>query len=117
MYPEAVEADLSEVALHGAGPDAVAKLRAAYEQTGWNGYWQKMLARRERADAQKQLDGAVFVAQIYARLGKNDQAFEFLNQACDQRSLWVIWLKVDSTFDRLHSDSRWPGLMRRVGLA
>jgi DNA-binding winged helix-turn-helix (wHTH) protein/TolB-like protein/tetratricopeptide (TPR) repeat protein len=119
MYSEAVEADLRSKSLSGADVDKVAELRTAFVQSGWNGYWQRALAMTEGPPSKLHPDGygAFTKARIYARLSKNDQAFEWLNRACTQRSLWVIWLKVDPLFDRLHSDPRWPELMQRVGLA
>jgi TolB-like protein/Tfp pilus assembly protein PilF/predicted Ser/Thr protein kinase len=59
---------------------------------------------------------AVQIAQIYVGLGDNRRAFAWLEKACDDRSLWLIWLGVDPTFDPLRSDPRFEDLLRRVGL-
>jgi hypothetical protein len=48
-------------------------------------------------------------------LGENDQAFEWLQKACEERSSWLIWLKVDPRLDSLRTDPRFMDLVRRVG--
>ena len=57
------------------------------------------------------------VALIHASLGANDRAFEWLEKACEERSSWLTWLRVEPKFDRLRPDPRYAGLLRRVGLS
>jgi len=81
-----------------------------------------------RAEAQQVLDhllekrGAgyvnpVYVGIIYAGLGNNDQAFEWLERAYKDRVEELLLLKVDPLFNSLHSDPRFAGLLRRMNLA
>jgi Flp pilus assembly protein TadD len=49
-------------------------------------------------------------------LGQKDQAFEWLQKGVEDRSSWLIWLKVEPVFDALRSDLRFPELVSRVGL-
>jgi len=58
-----------------------------------------------------------FLAEIYTALGERDHAFQELEKAYDQRSSWLVWLKVEPKFDSLRSDPRFKDLLRRVGLA
>jgi tetratricopeptide (TPR) repeat protein len=60
---------------------------------------------------------ALPIARILAALNESDQAFEWLQKACDERAPFVIWLKVDPTFEGLHSDPRFAGLLQSMGLA
>ncbi len=55
------------------------------------------------------------IALIYAALGEKDQAFRWLEQAYEDRSWWLVFLKVDSRYDRLRSDRRFDVLLQRVG--
>ncbi len=55
------------------------------------------------------------LAGILAQLGDVDDAFEYLNRALLARAGQMVFIKVDSGFDRLHGDVRWLGLLRRVG--
>ena len=56
------------------------------------------------------------VAMIYVGLDQNDQAFDWLQKAYEERSDWLRYLKVDPRLDPLRSDLRFPDLVRRVGL-
>ena len=78
-------------------------------------------------DAQKVLDelkgmprrrfgDAFALVRIHAALGENDQAFEWLQKARDERDSLVIWLKVDPTLDNLRSDPRFNKVLEEMGL-
>ena len=53
-------------------------------------------------------------ARIYANLGENDQAFEWLGTALDEGE--GIPLQVDHDFDPLRDDPRFHDLRRRMNL-
>ncbi len=57
-----------------------------------------------------------WVAVIHIGLGEKDQAFEWLQKAYQDRSAWLVFLKVDPFFDPVRSDPRFTDLMRMVGL-
>jgi len=52
-------------------------------------------------------------AATYAVLGERDKAFEWLERAWENRSLWM--LKVHPFLDPLRRDPRYAGLLRRAG--
>jgi len=56
------------------------------------------------------------IALIHAGLGENDQAFERLERACQERFSRLMNLNVDPVFDSLRADPRFDDLRRRVGL-
>jgi eukaryotic-like serine/threonine-protein kinase len=56
------------------------------------------------------------VASIYASLGENDHAFEWLEKAYQERDSDLVFLKVERAWDNLRSDPRYADLLRRVGL-
>ena len=56
-------------------------------------------------------------AMVHTALGNKDKAFEWLNKACDQRDILVIYLKVSPFFETLRNDSRFLMLLRRLDLA
>ena len=58
---------------------------------------------------------AVHFAQIYAGLGDNEQALAWLDKACNERSVWIPFLKVDLKFDPLRSNPRFQELLKKVG--
>jgi TolB-like protein/DNA-binding winged helix-turn-helix (wHTH) protein/Flp pilus assembly protein TadD len=56
------------------------------------------------------------IALVYAGLGDDASAFDWLDRAVADRSNWLVWLKLDPRFAALHGDSRFDALIRRVGL-
>jgi eukaryotic-like serine/threonine-protein kinase len=58
-----------------------------------------------------------WVAAIYAGLGDKDRAFEHLEESYQQHSANLAYIKPDPFWDNLRSDSRYPDLLRRMGLS
>jgi len=57
------------------------------------------------------------MARIYAGLGENDKAFEFLDKAYSEKSFDILSLNSDLLLDSLHPDPRFQDLLRRIGLS
>jgi TolB-like protein/DNA-binding winged helix-turn-helix (wHTH) protein/Flp pilus assembly protein TadD len=55
-------------------------------------------------------------ALVYAGLGDAESAFAWLDRAVDDRSNWLVWLKLDPRFAPLHGDRRFEALVHRIGL-
>ena len=55
------------------------------------------------------------VALVYAGLGENDEAFAWLNRGYDERTHWLVWLKLDPRWNTLRSDPRFAVLLKRMG--
>jgi hypothetical protein len=53
---------------------------------------------------------------IYAGLGENDRALEWLERAFQEHSSGMVTLKVDPRLDPLRQDARFTNLLRRVAL-
>src|SRR4030095_7287603 len=53
------------------------------------------------------------LAQAYAVLGNNDEAFRLLFRHADERN-GLNYVKTEPRFDSLHADPRWPVLLRRM---
>jgi tetratricopeptide (TPR) repeat protein len=56
-------------------------------------------------------------AEVFAALGDRDAAFTSLFRALEQRDSWLLFIKSDPIFDRLHHDARWADVLRRMNLA
>jgi tetratricopeptide (TPR) repeat protein len=54
------------------------------------------------------------VALIYAGLGQNDAAFAWLEKAFDERSNWLVWLRLDPRWNGLRTDPRFAQLVSRM---
>jgi hypothetical protein len=114
-YQEAIDSDLKQQAIYGVSAESMQSLRQAYNMGGWIAYWQKNLELHQ-LQIKDPLGDRYDIVQFYRRLGRKDEAFEWLNKACDERSVWMIWLKVDPALDGLRSDPRFSQLIKRVGL-
>jgi DNA-binding winged helix-turn-helix (wHTH) protein/TolB-like protein len=76
------------------------------------------LARQTLAELER-LSGQRFVtsygvALVHAALGQNDAAFAALEKAFDERSNWLVWLRLDPRWTSLWSDPRFSELVRRM---
>ncbi len=114
-HDQAVAERVKVMTLLGSA-DKAAALREAYDRSGWKGYLQKTAdSTIERAMTGEV--GSFNMAKVYARLGDKDRTFEWLEKAYARRSSGIISIKTDPAFDWLHTDSRFQGLLRRLGLA
>ena len=59
---------------------------------------------------------AFVIALIYAGLGETDRALEWLEKACEERSLLIVYLDVDPAFDNLRTEPRFLEMRQRIGL-
>jgi TolB-like protein/Tfp pilus assembly protein PilF len=96
-------------ALAGAGPTPLSGARA------------RILARAGRANEARRLLAQVpphspVRAEVFAALGDHDAAFMALFRALDQRDSWLLFIKSDPIFDRLHPDPRWAEVLQRMNL-
>jgi TolB-like protein/DNA-binding winged helix-turn-helix (wHTH) protein/Tfp pilus assembly protein PilF len=99
----------------GAQGPAVA-LAHAYSAVGKQAEGEKILRDLERQSKETSIS-PYNLATIYAGLGENDKAFEFLEKAYSEKSLDISWsLKSDFLLDRLRPDPRFQSLLLRVGL-
>jgi len=96
-------------------PGAQSSLARGLALSGNRGDARKILeaAKEERG---RRYVSALTIASIHVGLGEQDQAFQWLEQAYEERSLRPEWIVRDPAWDPLRSDPRWAALMRRVGL-
>ena len=66
--------------------------------------------------ATRQFVPRYYVAAAYAALGDRDRAFEELAKACDERTGYAPFLRVELMFEPLRNDPRFGALLKRVGL-
>jgi serine/threonine protein kinase/Tfp pilus assembly protein PilF len=87
----------------------------AYGKAGERRKALEILSELERQSSQE-YEPAFHIAQIYLGLGDHEQALAWLEKACDERSVWLIWLGVDPKFDPLRSDPRFKEMLKRLNL-
>lgn len=54
------------------------------------------------------------VALVHAGLGQSEEAFRWLERAFDERSHWLVWLRLDPRWKGLHGDARFAALISRM---
>ncbi len=112
---EAISEYRKAMAISGSAQSTVA-LAHAYSAAGKKAEAEKMLRDLERKSRETPISPYT-MATLYAGLGENDKAFEFLEKAYAKKSLeMVFWIRSDQLFDNLCHDPRFPNLLRRMGL-
>jgi TolB-like protein/Tfp pilus assembly protein PilF len=116
MYEEAIAEYQKALSISGGVTVLMALLGHAYALSGRAGEAIKIISElKEQSDAR--YVPAFNIAMIYVGLGEKDQAFGWLDKAYDERSSWLVSLKVEPMFDSIRSDPRFGNLVRQVGLA
>ena len=114
MYKEAIAARQTRRKLAGLDDRITPALREAAAATTAKMYWQKRL-EQDLEESKRELSVGFELAEIYAQLGKKDQAFAWLEKAFEERSFMMLYLKTAPNLDPLRSDPRYADLLRRVG--
>lgn len=115
QYAEAVAELDRAILLTGEGQRTIAFLGYAY------GLWGKRDEAVKKLDELLELSKRKYTspfntATIYIGLGEKDQAFAWLQRACDEREPLLVYLKVNPLFESLRNDPRFTDLLRCVGL-
>ncbi len=111
--------------------EAVEALEAATEDSGGGltfkahlGYVYGLAGERERALsisaemealARHRYVSAYYPAIIRLGLGEHERALDLLERAREERSAFLVFLKVEPMFDPLRTDPRFAALERRLG--
>jgi TolB-like protein/Tfp pilus assembly protein PilF len=97
-------------------PEEAVALKQAYAASGWRGYWQKELDFAKVRQSKGEYLSAWEMSNLYSRLGEKDLAFEWLEKAYREHDNNLWRLKAEPVQDSLHSDPRFAGLLKRMGL-
>jgi tetratricopeptide (TPR) repeat protein len=121
MFEAAIEERQKGLLIGGRNVDRVSaamkRLSNALATAGPKGYWQTSLELTQNAAKRnEERVNSAEIAMIYAKLGDKDAAFEWLENAFQERRSDLIFLKVDPAWDSLRSDPRFSDLVRRTGL-
>jgi TolB-like protein/tetratricopeptide (TPR) repeat protein len=111
MYAEAIRTLKEAVRIAGGAPPVSALLAHAHAVTGDKTEAERLLKEWKR----EEITPIVF-ALLYLDIGDKDHAFQWLDRGIAQRSMYMDELKVEPMFDRLHSDPRFPALLRKMNL-
>ena len=99
-----------------AASSILAQLGHAYAMSGKKNEAISLVGELKEMSKQS-FRGSYDRAILYTALGEQDKAFEQLNKAYEERSGWIINLKVEPQFDSLRTDPRYAPLLQRLNLS
>ena len=115
MYDEAVAEYAETGKLTGLPPEILAAANQVYARSGWKAYLQESLTQILRQPGNRKFPPFV-IATYYARLGKKEEALEWLQRGYDERDFRMTMISVVFEFDSIRSDPRFVELVRKIGL-
>jgi len=116
MYEEGMAEFEKGVAISPVNTEALTGLGYGYAVTGRRAEAQKVLDQLKELSKHEYVS-AVWRTKIYAGLEEKDKAFEWLEEAYEDRSIVSVgFIKTNPMFDPLRSDPRYTDLLRRTNL-
>ncbi|MFN0108801.1 MAG: protein kinase domain-containing protein [Blastocatellia bacterium] len=112
---EAIESLTKARELSGNQPVVTAALIHAYAVSGQQSEARRLLAEIIANPAQHKVP-AYDLAIVYTGLGEKEKAFSWLEKAFEERSEYLIFLRVEPRLDPLHSDPRFATLLNHLNL-
>jgi TolB-like protein/Tfp pilus assembly protein PilF len=114
-FPDALAEAEKSTELSGRANPSLASLAHVNGLLGKRDVAERMIKELEQRYADKMADGRD-VAIAYVGLGEHDRAFEWLEKAYKDKSVFMGFLNLEPLLEPLHHDPRWADLKRRVGI-
>lgn len=114
-FDKAIAEYQAAITLGGNLTMRLAYIGHAYAAAGKQREARRVLARLQELSHQTYVPPYP-VALVHTALGQKDDAFVWLERACDDHYWMVAFFKVDPRLDPLRSDPRFQNLLSRVGL-
>jgi tetratricopeptide (TPR) repeat protein len=115
MFTEAKAEFRQALSLSGGHPRFVSSLGHAFATSGQRRMAEAFLARL-REQAKQRYVAPYDIAVVYVGLKDTDQTFKYLKMAYQDRSFWLVYLRVDPRFDPIRGDPRYQDILRRMHL-
>jgi tetratricopeptide (TPR) repeat protein len=116
MYEQAVKEYLDAESKCGKPAEEMTALSQAYAESGWQGYWRKRLELMEVQAKQTHVP-PTDLAELYARVGENARALDWLERAYEKRDMSLVLLSVEPRWKSIRSEPRFRELLHRLRLA
>ena len=114
-YSQALPEFQKALELSGEGSQELSGLGQFYAASGREKEARKIIDDLKQRSQQTYVQ-PMWIAGIYAALGSRNEAFEWLQKAYDDRSVSLVYLKIDPVFKPLRSDPRFTELLGRMRL-
>ncbi|HEX5734154.1 MAG TPA: protein kinase [Blastocatellia bacterium] len=115
MFDEAIAEFQKTLAIFAGDTESIAALGHAYAASGREAEAYDVIEKLTQLGTQRYIP-SYFNARIHTALGQTDKAFQWLEKAYEERYGFLIYMKVEPSFDPLRQDPRFLELARRVGL-
>jgi TolB-like protein len=116
-YQQAIAELERALAFNARAPAVVGALAHANARSGHRKKALELVEQLKRTGGREPGNAPTFaLVWAYAGLGDKDQAFSWLERACEERRQRLTWLNVDPLLAPLRSDPRFTDLVRRIGL-
>jgi serine/threonine protein kinase/Tfp pilus assembly protein PilF len=112
-FPEAIAELQTASELAGASPLYLAMLGHGFAVAGNSSEAHKILNQLKEQSARSYVS-SYCMAEIYLGLGDEDQVFEWLEKAYEERARTLVMLKVEPAVDPLRFDRRFENLLQRM---
>lgn len=114
-YEQAIVEGEKGVKLSGGSPLMNAALAQTFATAGRREKAIQVLDELAELAKQKYV-APYFFAGIYVGLGEEARAMEYLEKSYEERSHWLMYLRMDPGMEILRSNQRFQDLLRRIGL-
>jgi eukaryotic-like serine/threonine-protein kinase len=115
MFEEAIAEHKKAIQFSGGSPRLIAALGHALAVAGKRDEALQVVAELNQISKQGYAS-PLELSAIYVALGQKEKAFELLQDAYNERSYHLTYLKVRRDFDPIRNDPRFVSLIRRIGL-
>ncbi len=115
LLDKAIDAFRSGVDRSGRHAGMAAYLAHAYGRAGKLDEAHE-IARELQERAEQSYIPADYMSVVALGLGRTDEALQWLEKACTERALHLVFLGVDPLFDGLRSEGRYKQVMAEIGL-
>ena len=112
-YPLAMQMGVLSAAESSTPANLVRVLREAADSRDWTRYCE---TERRMHEIGRSSSSSFFIAEDELRLGHKDAAFKWLERSLKEKTVWIMWIKVDPLLDDMRSDPRFRALLEKMGL-
>src|SRR5262249_58224553 len=109
MYPDAVAEYRKALDLSDGDSNELASLAQGLAAAGQQAESRKILDQLKERSQQTYVQ-PMWVAMILFTLGETDQGFDWMQKAYEDRSAWLVYLKIDPFFDIVRNHPRFTQL-------
>ena len=115
-YEKAIETANESILSFGRDPRTIAYLAIAYFHSGKQHDYRQILEELQKRSSEKEKRTQYALALLYAGIGEDQKALDWLELAYLEKEIELIWLNVEPVFQPLHMQVRFKSLLSKVGI-